>query len=72
MGIEPWSGGISWLRGDRLVGVFLLVCLLGEVTLAFFLAIVRQGRADIVESPPIVAGHETLDSSPVEAASEVH
>lgn len=43
----------------------------GEVTLAFFLALIRQGRAvEIVPSPPIAAGHETparFDSFPVEA-----
>jgi hypothetical protein len=63
------TGGISWLRFGW---GFLAGLLVGEVTLAFFLALVRQGGADIVESPPIVAGHETLDSSSVEAASEVH
>ena len=49
------------------VGLFV-----GQVTLGFFLALVRQGSSvDIVESPPIAAGHETparRDSFPVEAA----
>ena len=31
--------------------------LVGQVTLAFFLALVRQGSAgDVVESPPLAAG----------------
>lgn len=35
----------------------------GQVTLAFFLALVRQGSAvDVAESPPLAAEHETLDS----------
>ena len=45
--------------------------LVGQVTLAFFLALVRQGSAgDVVESPPLADGHETPvrgDSFPVEA-----
>jgi len=45
--------------------------LVGQVTLAFFLALVRQGSAgDVVESPPLAAGHETparRGSVPVEA-----
>jgi hypothetical protein len=33
----------------------------GEVTLAFFLALVRKGSAvEVAESPPIAAGHETF------------
>ena len=33
--------------------------LVGEVTLGFFLALVRHGSAvEIVESPPLAAGHE--------------
>jgi hypothetical protein len=32
----------------------------GEVTLAFFLALVRQGSAiEVVESPPLAGEHET-------------
>ena len=34
--------------------------LVGEVTLAFFLAVARQGSdVEIVGSPPLAAGHET-------------
>ena len=48
--------------------------LVGEVTLGFFLALVRQGSAvEIVESPPLADGQRvpaTRDSFLVEAASE--
>jgi len=50
---------------------FLAGLLVGQVTLAFFLALVRQGSAgDFVESPLLAAGHETparRESIPVEA-----
>jgi len=33
----------------------------GQATLFFFLALVRQGSAvEVAESPPIAAGHETF------------
>ena len=46
----------------------------GEVTLAFFLGLVRQGNAvEVVESPPLAAGHEmpaqTTSGSEVRAHS---
>jgi hypothetical protein len=50
---------------------FLAGLLVGQVTLVFFLALVRQGSAvEIVNSPPLAAGHETparRESVPVEA-----
>jgi hypothetical protein len=46
--------------------------LVGEVTLFFFLAVVRQGSAvETVESPPLAAGHEMparRESVSIEAA----
>ena len=49
------------------VGLFV-----GEVTLVFVLALIRQSSAvETVESPPLAAGHETSarhESVPVEAA----
>jgi len=36
----------------------------GEVTLAFALALVRKrGAVEVAESPPLVAGHETFAPS---------
>ena len=49
---------------------FFFGLLVGEVTLGFFLAVVRQGSVEVVESPPLTAGHETparRESVPVEA-----
>jgi hypothetical protein len=42
----------------------------GEVTLVFFLALVRQGSAvEVTESPPLAAGDETL--APTTSSREV-
>jgi hypothetical protein len=42
----------------------------GEVTLAFFLALVRKGSAiEVAESPSLAAGHETF--APTASNSEV-
>ena len=61
----------SW--GSFVWGLFAGL-LVGQVTLAFFLALVRQGSAlEIEDSPPLAAGHEAPAhhaSFLVEAASE--
>ena len=53
-------------------GSFVWGFFVGQVTLGLFLALVRQGSAsDVVESPPIAAGHETpagRESFSIEAA----
>jgi len=42
----------------------------GEVTLAFFLALVRKGSAvEVAESPPLAYGHETF--APTTSNSQV-
>jgi hypothetical protein len=60
-------GSFAWFF---FVGFFV-----GQVTLGFFLALVRQGSAvEIVDSPPLAAEHEapvSRESIAVEAASEV-
>ena len=61
---------VSWLGGQHLVVALSLVLFVGQVTLAFFLALVRQDRAvEVVESPPLATELERL--GPATSKSEV-
>jgi hypothetical protein len=57
LAIDPGCIMASW--GSFAWGFFAGL-LVGEVTLVFFLNLVRHGSSgEIIESPPLAAGHET-------------
>ena len=52
---------------------FFVGLLVGEVTLLFFLAVVRQGNAvEGVKSPPLAAEHETLAPTTSDGVAHAH